>query len=105
MLLITDKRMVTTRKVHVCFGCQEEIEKGKNAVCVRAKEDEQRINFHLHEECNRIIVKDKWFSGSGLYRGCIKDAMKTSEKLKSMNILPDELPFPTQLITEWGHKG
>ena len=29
MLLITDKRMVTTRKVHVCFGCQEEIEKGK----------------------------------------------------------------------------
>ncbi|MGR6906174.1 hypothetical protein [Lysinibacillus sp. BSL11] len=104
MIEVRGKRVVITRKVHPCFGCENEIGKGKQAVYVKAKEDEQHINFHLHEECNMIIAKDKWFSGSGLYRGCIKDAMKTSENLKSINILPDELPFPMQLITEWGHK-
>lgn len=94
MLEIRKKRMVITRKMHECYGCLEKIEKGKNAVSVSAKEDEQHIQFHLHEECNKVIVKDRWFSGSGLYRGCIKDAMKTSEQLRAIDISsPDELPF------------
>ncbi|WP_418301307.1 hypothetical protein [Lysinibacillus fusiformis] len=70
------------------------VEKGKSAVYVSAKEDEQHKSFHLHEECNKTISRDKWFSGSGLYRGCIKDALKTSEQLRSINISSvDELPF------------
>lgn len=86
--------MVTTRKDHTCFGCEKEIEKGKSAVYVTAKEDEQHIQFHLHEECNKMIAKDQWFAGSGLYKGCIRDAKKTSEELKSINISSsDELPF------------
>ncbi|AHN24489.1 hypothetical protein [Lysinibacillus varians] len=94
MLEIRKKQMVTTRKKHECYGCVEEIEKGKSAVYVSAKEDGKHIQFHLHEECNKTIAKDKWFSGSGLYRGCIKDAVKNSEELKSINISSlDELPF------------
>lgn len=96
MIEVKGKRMVITRKVHQCFGCEEDIVKGKNAIYVNAQEDGQRFNYHLHEKCNKTIAKDKWFSGSGLYRGCIKDAMKASEKLRSINILPDELPFPMQ---------
>lgn len=60
MLEIRNKRMVITRKVHECFGCLEEIEKGKSAVYVSAKEDEQYKSFHLHEECNKTISRDKW---------------------------------------------
>lgn len=94
MIEIRNKKMVTTRKAHACFGCLEEVEKGRSAVYVSAKEDEQRLQFHLHEECNKAIVKDQWFAGSGLYKGCIKDAKKTTEELKSINILSlDELPF------------
>ncbi|MFL1998378.1 hypothetical protein VYF65_004178 [Lysinibacillus irui] len=88
------KKMVTTRKAHTCFGCLDEIEKGKSAVYVSAKEDEQRLQFHLHEECNKTIARDQWFSGSGLYKGCIKDALKTSEELRSIDISSvDELPL------------
>lgn len=94
MLEIRKKQMVTTRKKHECYGCLEEIEKGKSAVYVSAKEDERRIQYHLHEECNKIIAKDQWFAGSGLYRGCIKEAVKNSEELKIINISSlDELPL------------
>ncbi|WNN76718.1 hypothetical protein RKS58_02490 [Lysinibacillus capsici] len=94
MLEIRKKRMVITRKTHECYGCLEEIEKGKSAVYVSAKEDDKHVQFYLHEECNKVIVKDRWFSGSGLYRGCIKDAMKTSEQLRAIDISSaDELPF------------
>ncbi len=31
MLSITNKRMVTTRKEHPCFGCAEAINKGASA--------------------------------------------------------------------------
>ena len=34
MLEIRKKQMVTTRKKHECYGCVEEIEKGKSAVYV-----------------------------------------------------------------------
>ncbi|WP_446936670.1 hypothetical protein [Lysinibacillus fusiformis] len=94
MIDIRNKKMVITRKAHECFGCLEEIKKGKSVVYVTAKEDEQHKSFHLHEECNKTISRDKWFSGSGLYRGCIKDALKTSEQLRTINISSiDELPF------------
>lgn len=93
MIDIRNKKMVITRKMHTCFGCLEEIEKGKSAVYVTAKEDEQRIQFHLHEECNKTIVKDKWFSGSGLYKGCIKDAEKTDGALNTSIFQNEELPF------------
>lgn len=93
MLDIRDKKIVITRKVHTCFACTEEIEKGKSAVYVAAKEDEQRRNFHLHEKCNKIIAKDKWFSGSGLYYGCLKD-VKSIEETDSLLLTQDEeLPF------------
>lgn len=102
MLEIRNKKMVITRKVHECFGCLEEIEKGKSAVYVSAKEDEQHVPFHLHEECNKTIARDHWFAGSGLYRGCIKDALKTSEQLRSLNISSvDELPF---VMTEFNSR-
>lgn len=95
MIEVRDKRMVITRKVHPCFGCEEEIKKKEYAVYVNAKEDEQRINFHLHEECNKTIMKDLWFAGGGLYRGCIKDARKRSEDVKGIKFSPDEeMPFP-----------
>ncbi|MFE3573724.1 hypothetical protein [Lysinibacillus sp. NPDC059133] len=93
MIDIRNKKMVTTRKAHMCFACVEEIEKGKSAVYVNAKEDEKRIQFHLHEECNKTIVKDQWFAGSGLYKGCIKDAEKTMEGLKVIDFSSEELPF------------
>ncbi|KOS60884.1 hypothetical protein FJQ98_20570 [Lysinibacillus agricola] len=94
MIDIKNKRMVTTRKAHTCFGCIEEIEKGESVVYVAAKEDEQRMNFHLHEECNKTIVKDYWFSGSGLYYGCIKDAKKSLEDINNIKFTLDEaLPF------------
>ncbi|MGN4125089.1 hypothetical protein ACMGD3_08765 [Lysinibacillus sphaericus] len=69
--------MVTTRKEHPCFGCTEAINKGVSAVYVTANEDEQHTRFHLHEDCSKTIVKDKRFSGSGLYYGFIKEAEKT----------------------------
>jgi len=94
MIDIRTKRMVKTRKEHTCFGCTEIIEKGKNAVACTAKQDEQRMNFHLHEECNKTIVKDNWYSGSGLYYGCIKEADKTSKDLNNIEFTKDEkLPF------------
>lgn len=92
MLDMTNKRMVTTRKVHECFGCTEAINKGESAIYVTAKEDEQRIRFHLHQDCNKMIAKDKRFSGSGLYYGCIKETEKTDGL--SIEITPDEeFPF------------
>ncbi|WP_249645736.1 MULTISPECIES: hypothetical protein [unclassified Lysinibacillus] len=95
MLEVINKRIVVTRKSHTCFGCENEIEKGKSAVYVNAKEDEQRTQFHLHEECNKMIMKDLWFAGGGLYRGCIKDARKRSEDANGIKFSPDEeLPFP-----------
>jgi len=95
MLHITNKRMVTTRKVHPCFGCEDEIEKGKKAVYVNAKLDGQHVNFYLHLDCNKAIVKDLWFAGGGLYRGCIKDVRKRSEDANGIEFSPDEeLPFP-----------
>ncbi|MEY2363227.1 hypothetical protein R6U76_19855 [Lysinibacillus capsici] len=94
MLEVRKKRMVITRKTHECYGCLEEIEKGKSVIYVSAKEDDKHIQFHLHEECNKVIVKDQWFSGSGLYRGFIKDAMKTSEQLRALDISSkNELPL------------
>lgn len=89
MLDITNKRMVATRKVHTCFGCTEEIGKGESAICVMAKEDEQRVRFHLHQDCNKMIAKDKRFAGSGLYYGCIKEADDLSIEIT----LDKELPF------------
>lgn len=94
MIDIRNKKTVITRKAHTCFVCVEEIKKGKSAVYVNAEEDGQRIQFHLHEECNKVIAKDKWFSGSGLYRGCIKDAKKALEEVNNIEFSPDEeLPF------------
>lgn len=94
MIDIRTKRLVKTRKEHTCFGCVETIDKGNSAVACNAEEDEQRISFHLHEECNQIIAKDNWFSGSGLYRGCIKDVKKNLDDENSIKFNPDEaLPF------------
>ncbi|MFJ8100256.1 hypothetical protein [Lysinibacillus sp. NPDC096212] len=45
MIDIRNKKMVTTRKTHMCFACVVEIEKGKSAVYVNAKEDEKRISI------------------------------------------------------------
>ncbi|UPW82743.1 hypothetical protein [Lysinibacillus sp. Ag94] len=100
MIDIRTKRMVKTRKEHTCFGCTETIEKGKSAVSCNAKQDDQHMNFHLHEECNKTIVKDNWFSGSGLYYGCIKDTKKTIEDVKNIKFSPDEaLPFNMMKFT------
>ncbi len=97
MIDIRTKRLVKTRKEHTCFGCTEPIEKGKNAVSCAAKQDDQHMRFHLHEECNKTIVKDNWFSGSGLYYGCIKDAKRKSEDTNSIKFTKDEeLPFSMQ---------
>jgi len=94
MIDIKTKRMVKTRKEHMCFGCLEGISKGEVAVCINAKEDEQNRRFHLHLECNKMISKDKWFSGSGLYRGCIKNAEKSFVDMKNLELVTDEeLPF------------
>ncbi|MFF2794960.1 hypothetical protein [Lysinibacillus xylanilyticus] len=94
MIDIRNKKMVITRKAHTCFACIEEIEKGKSSVYVNAKEDEQRIQFHLHEECNKTIVKDQWFTGSGLYHGCIKNAKDRLEGSSVIKFSSDEeLPF------------
>ncbi|MEY9980480.1 hypothetical protein, partial [Lysinibacillus sp. RC79] len=82
MIDIRTKRLVKTRKEHTCFGCTETIEKGENAVACAAKQDEQHMRFHLHEDCNKMIVKDKWFSGSGLYYGCIKDAKQDEQHMR-----------------------
>lgn len=92
MLDITNKRIVTTRKVHECFGCTEPINKGESAIYVMAKEDEQRMRFHLHRDCNKKIAKDKQFSGSGLYYGCIKEA-DNAEGLSIEISLDEEYPF------------
>lgn len=94
MIDIRKKRMVKTRKEHTCFGCTETINKGKSAVACNAKQDDQHMNFHLHEECNKMIAKDKWFSGSGLYYGCIKEAKKVTGDLNMIEFTQDErLPF------------
>lgn len=95
MLDITSKKIVTTRKEHPCFGCTDTIDKGESAICVTAKEDEQRTRFHLHEDCNKKIVKDIRFSGSGLYFGCIKEAAeKALEDSNSIEFTPNEvMPF------------
>ncbi|MEY9975281.1 hypothetical protein [Lysinibacillus sp. RC79] len=94
MIDIRTKRLVKTRKEHTCFGCTKIIDKGKSAVACTAKQDDQRMNFHLHEECNKTIIKDNWFSGSGLYYGCIKEAKKTLEDANNIKFTPDEtLPF------------
>ncbi len=90
MIDITSKKVVTTRKEHPCFGCTEVINQGASAVYVTAKEDEKHKPFHLHEDCNKKIVKDKRFSGSGLYRGCIKEAEKTSKASEGIQFSPDE---------------
>lgn len=66
MLEVRKKRIVITRKTHECYCCLEEIEKGKSAVYVSAKEDDKHVQFYLHEECNKVIVKNRWFSGTVL---------------------------------------
>ena len=73
MLEIMKKRMVTTRKDHECFACTERIEKGKQAVYATAKQDEQPIRFHLHQDCNIQLVKNKGALSNGVYYGCIND--------------------------------
>ncbi|MFJ7662976.1 hypothetical protein ACIQXW_11285 [Lysinibacillus sp. NPDC097162] len=94
MLEIINKKVVLTRKTHECYGCLKEIERRINAIYVTAKQDEQQMRFHLHEKCNKIIAKDKWFMGSGLFKGCIKEAEKVLEVVESINITADEgLPF------------
>lgn len=68
MLDITNRKIVTTRKEHECFGCLTAIEKGKIAVYITAKEDEQHMRFHLHLECNKTIAR----RNIELQYGCVK---------------------------------
>ncbi|MFF5993695.1 hypothetical protein AAGS61_02920 [Lysinibacillus sp. KU-BSD001] len=75
MLEILNKRMVTTRKEHECYGCTGIIKKGEKSVYVRGKEDYQRVNFHLHPNCHVKVVKQKLF-----IEGFIKGAVKYDEK-------------------------
>ncbi|MGE7111256.1 hypothetical protein [Lysinibacillus sp. NPDC047702] len=94
MIDIRNKRLVTTRKEHKCFGCTETIEKGQKAVACKGEQDGKPMNLHLHEECNKVIAKDKCYSGSGLFYGCIKEAEKASQAMSGITLTPDEgLPF------------
>lgn len=93
MIDIRTKRLVTTRKEHKCFGCIETIEKGQKAVACKGEQDGKPMSLHLHEECNKIIAKDKWFSGSGFYFGCIKEAEKNSQNITIETTPDEELPF------------
>ncbi|KYG89995.1 hypothetical protein A0U40_09735 [[Bacillus] sp. KCTC 13219] len=68
MLEIRNKKMVTTRKVHECYGCENHIEKGVQAVYVTAKQDDKHQNFHLHQSCNVVIKK----RNLDIYKGCLK---------------------------------
>lgn len=89
MIEIISKKMVITRKTHKCYACTEEIEKGKSAVYVIAKQDEERIRCYLHKGCNKKVVQKMKFSGIGLAFGCLKEA----ENL-NIEIYPDEeYPF------------
>lgn len=93
MIEIKTKRLVKTRKEHECYGCIQLIQKGENAIAVKAQEDNKHIGFHLHEECNKVIVKDKWYSGSGLYYGCIKEAEEKEGESNLILTSDEALPF------------
>ncbi|WP_107841873.1 hypothetical protein [Metasolibacillus meyeri] len=73
MLEITEKRPVITRKIHECFACTAIIDKGIQAICARAKQDEQHMRFHLHQECNIKLAKNKSALDNSIYYGCLND--------------------------------
>ncbi|KOY81559.1 hypothetical protein I6G82_08445 [Lysinibacillus macroides] len=80
MLEITEKRLITTRKTHECYGCMGAINKGETVVFIIAKQDEQPIRFHLHQECNIKLAKNK-NALDGIYYGCLNDLQPTPQWL------------------------
>lgn len=52
MLEFTKKKMVITRKEHICYQCQDIIEKGGQAVAATVKEDDCHKRLHFHFECS-----------------------------------------------------
>lgn len=68
MLEISKKKIVKTRKEHECYACLKAVSKDEEAICINAKEDEQRIRFHLHLDCNKVIAKRK----IELQHGCLE---------------------------------
>lgn len=79
MIEILTRKLVITRKEHECFGCLQKIEKGVSAVSVRAQEDDQYINLHLHQNCNSIINQNK--KDIILSRGCVTADLVNKTKI------------------------
>lgn len=52
MLEFTKKKMVITRKEHVCYQCHDIIEKGGQAVAATVKEDDRHKRIHFHFDCS-----------------------------------------------------
>lgn len=72
---------MTTRKSHECFACTGTIDKGIKAVYATEKQDEQHIRFHLHQECNIKLAKNKSALPYGIYYGCLNDIEPTPQWL------------------------
>lgn len=89
MLEITKKKIVKTRKEHECFACLQAVGKEENAIAVSAKEDEQRMRFHLHLDCNKTMAK----KGMNVERGCLAGGIAVECKYCDMG-------FPAMLHEE-----
>jgi len=84
MLEVSNKRTVTTRKEHECYGCAEKIGKGETSIYVRGKEDDQHINFHLHPNCHIVAMKQNLYQ-EGFPKGAIKHEKQTTEDFSVAN--------------------
>lgn len=85
---VSKKMLVKTRKIHECYGCLKNIEKGEVAVCVTGKEDDQRFSFHIHVACNKIAHKERMFE-----KGFEKGELNQLSEGNDYSIAKTEVPF------------
>lgn len=66
------KKQVKTRKDHKCLGCNEQIDKGSEAVHHTGRSDEDEFyNYHLHLDCHQYMMKHKHELTEGVWPGCV----------------------------------
>lgn len=69
MLEISKKKMVITRKEHVCHQCTLVIPKGLLAVVATAKEDERHRRLHFHADCSEEHARAMRVANTDIFSG------------------------------------
>lgn len=78
------RKIVATRKNHICLGCNGEIEKGDEAVLHTGKVDERSFRFYLHIECNHFIMKHRVYMEDQVWTNCIHDLKRDFDQVEKI---------------------